>query len=72
MYKVPKHITRQNKNGLFPIRYTLPGVFDKPGSVLREYDRNKYYDLRIFKIFGKTNVLHMVKNVNENLHFNMW
>jgi hypothetical protein len=59
---------------MFPIRHTPNGVLDKPGVILREYDKKKYHDLRIYKVFEskgsnfweKTLYYTGLKNIKEN------
>jgi hypothetical protein len=52
-HKFNKHAEQlfHSRFHMFPIRYTPPGVVDKPGVVLREYDTQKYHDLCIYKVF---------------------
>ena len=78
-YNFSKHAEQlfHRKYKLFPIRYTPPGVIDKPGVVLREYDKKRYHDLRIFKIFDskgsnfweKMSYYTGLKYVKENISY---
>jgi hypothetical protein len=59
---------------LFPLRHIPDGILNKPGVTLREYDKKKYHDLRIYKVFEskgsnfweKTLYYTGLKNAREN------
>jgi hypothetical protein len=61
---------------LFPVNH-IPNVIDKPGVTLREYDKKKYHDLRIYKVFEsrganfweKTLYYSGLKNIRENSQY---
>ena len=62
---------------LFPSRYIPPDILDKPGVILREYDKKKYHDLRIYQVFEskgsnfweKTLYYTGLKNVKEEASY---
>ena len=74
--KQAQHLFNDRYN-MFPIRYTPSSVFDKQGVILREYDKKKYHDLRIYKIFEskgsnfweKMSYYTGLKSLKENLQY---
>jgi hypothetical protein len=69
-----------SKYDLFPIKYIPSNVIDKPGVTLKEYDKKKYHELRIYKVFEskgsnfweKTLYYTGLKNIKEKDSYNKY